>query len=542
MPRLWLSYLTLFVHPSCPSALSHTHARRTFDRALRTLPPSLHERIWHLYLSWASPSSPASPSASTIVHVWRRYLERDPSPTSHYIRAVLLALDPHPRPLEAAKRLLALARLTHSGQYKHPTGAAGEFKSAHQLVVEWLDVCERFPDEVGVDAAESERLRDERASAASASGTGAGAGALEVAAPANGATEGAKKGSAARTELPPLDAATLDPTSPAKLDVDHLVRTHGLALFGDQAGRLWTGLATYWIKRGEFALARATFDEALGAVVTLRDFTQVFDAYAEFEESYISGLMEAVADADDDDEDKKDDEDELDERMRAFEDLMDRRPFLVNEVLLRRNPNDVQEWEKRVALYGTDDEKVRPFLSFLLERLSLSSQSRAPADVLSSPHSHRSPRRTRSPPPRSTRARPSARSTSSGSTLPSSTSRAARRARPTATSRARARCLRRPSGSRSGASTSSQRCGASGQRWRCGTSASLPSLSSCLLLVRRPTSAQLTRDPERAQELRRGDQGHAARSGHPQELEDHLVPRRRASSSSTSSLLPTLIN
>ncbi len=35
--------------------------------------------------------------------------------------------------------------------------------------------------------------------------------------------------------------------------------------------------------------------------------------------------------------------------MKAFEELMDRRPFLVNEVLLRRNPNEVVEWEKRIA-------------------------------------------------------------------------------------------------------------------------------------------------------------------------------------------------
>lgn len=37
---------------------------------------------------------------------------------------------------------------------------------------------------------------------------------------------------------------------------------------------------------------------------------------------------------------------------------MDRRPFIVNEVLLRRNPNEVVEWEKRVALYADNDEKV----------------------------------------------------------------------------------------------------------------------------------------------------------------------------------------
>ena len=51
-------------------------------------------------------------------------------------------------------------------------------------------------------------------------------------------------------------------------------------------------------------------------------------------------------------------EEELDANMKEFEELMDRRPFLVNDVLHRRNPNDVQEWEKRVALWGQDDEKV----------------------------------------------------------------------------------------------------------------------------------------------------------------------------------------
>ncbi|GAA6009935.1 hypothetical protein JCM10207_002164 [Rhodosporidiobolus poonsookiae] len=349
MPRLWLSYLTLFVHPSCPSPLSHTHARRTFDRSLRTLAPSLHSRIWHLYLLWASPSSPANPSPSTIVSVWRRYLARDPSPTSFYIHQVLLRLDPS-RPLEAAKRLLDLERKIHAGQV---TAAGADGKSAYQVLGEWIDVVEKYPEEVGVDAEESERLRVERDKAASTS-KAVDEGAVVKAADA--ANKGGKK-PAPGADLPALDSAVLDPTSTAKLDVAHLLRTHGLALFPDQSGRLWTGLATYWLKRAEFDLARAVFEEALGSVVTLRDFTQVFDAYAEFEESYISGLMEGLAD-EEDDEDKQEDEKELDERMVKFEELMDRRPFLVNEVLLRRNPNDVAEWEKRVALYGTDDEQV----------------------------------------------------------------------------------------------------------------------------------------------------------------------------------------
>ncbi|GAA5866972.1 hypothetical protein JCM3774_003740 [Rhodotorula dairenensis] len=353
MPRLWLGYLSLFIHPACPAPLSHTHARRTFDRALRTLAPSLHERIWHLYLTWASPASPADLAPETIVSVWRRYLARDPSPTTYYIHSVLLALD-EPRPLEAAKRLLTLSHQVQTGQFKHATGTAGEVKSAYQLLVEWLEVCEKYADEIGIDAEESQRNRNEREKVEAA--------ALDAA--PNEASKGAPAAPQTKEVVsPPLPPAVTDATSSAHLDVDALVRTHGLAVYPDQAGRLWTGLATYWIKRGEFALARETFEEALGAVVTLRDFTQVFDAYAEFEESYISGLMETLAapaedDDEEDDEDRKEDERELDERMKNFEELMDRRPFLVNEVLLRRNPNDVQEWEKRVALYGTDDEKV----------------------------------------------------------------------------------------------------------------------------------------------------------------------------------------
>jgi pre-mRNA-splicing factor SYF1 len=46
-------------------------------------------------------------------------------------------------------------------------------------------------------------------------------------------------------------------------------------------------------------------------------------------------------------------------RLLRFERLMDRRPFLVNDVLLRQNPNNVMEWEKRVLLWKDDKKKVR---------------------------------------------------------------------------------------------------------------------------------------------------------------------------------------
>lgn len=47
-----------------------------------------------------------------------------------------------------------------------------------------------------------------------------------------------------------------DPASTRKLDVESIVLKDGLGVYKDQAGRLWTGLATYWIKRGEFDRVR----------------------------------------------------------------------------------------------------------------------------------------------------------------------------------------------------------------------------------------------------------------------------------------------
>ena len=38
-------------------------------------------------------------------------------------------------------------------------------------------------------------------------------------------------------------------------------------------------------------------------------------------------------------------------RLARFENLMDRRPLLLNSVLLRQNPHNVHEWLKRVELF-----------------------------------------------------------------------------------------------------------------------------------------------------------------------------------------------
>ncbi|KAH7914669.1 hypothetical protein BJ138DRAFT_1143343 [Hygrophoropsis aurantiaca] len=328
LPRLWLMYLSVFSHPMCPPMLSHTHARRTFDRALRTIPPSLHSRIWVRFLLWAE-----SKGGVTTVSVYRRYLAVDPSVTEHYTSILLAPVDSTPRPLEAAKLLLSLARKASRGEYTSPEG-----KSPYQLLGDFLDVVERFSDDVGLDVEETLRANEKK-----------------------GANEYEQN-----HEYDPDE----DPLSPQKLDIERIVRVDGLEVYKDQAGRLWTGLATYWIKRGEFDRAKSTFETGIATVLTIRDFTQIFDAYAEFGESLMGAMMESLEDPDDeDDEDTQETEKELDMKMKDFEALMDRRPFLVNDVLLRRNPNDVQEWEKRVALWGENDEKIAETYTKALETI-----------------------------------------------------------------------------------------------------------------------------------------------------------------------------
>jgi pre-mRNA-splicing factor SYF1 len=113
-------------------------------------------------------------------------------------------------------------------------------------------------------------------------------------------------------------------------------------------GQLWNALADYYIRCGLFERARDIYEEAIQTVTTVRDFTQVFDAYAQFEELNLKHLMDEV---DQKVQPSEDDEIKVSLRVNRFEYLIERRPMLLNSVLLRQNPHNVAEWHKRVQLY-----------------------------------------------------------------------------------------------------------------------------------------------------------------------------------------------
>lgn len=292
-----------------------------------------------------------------MVRVYRRYLAVDPSVTERFTALLLLSANNEPRPLEAAKLLLSLARKAARGEYSSPEG-----KSPYQLLEAWIEVVEKYPEEIGLDVAET---LDSNASFAKEAANSEAAKKQET--PPEPASVNGQLIRIAGLPLPiDVDGKALppykeeeDPQSLKRLNIEHIIKKDGLEVYKDQAGRLWTGLATYWIKRAEFDRAKSTFELGMKAVMTIRDFTQIHDAYAEFCESIISSLMEAIENGDEDEDEVAELEKEVDERMKEMEALADRRPFLHNDVLLRRNPNDVQEWEKRVALWGEDDDEVR---------------------------------------------------------------------------------------------------------------------------------------------------------------------------------------
>ncbi|KFY65189.1 hypothetical protein V496_02765 [Pseudogymnoascus sp. VKM F-4515 (FW-2607)] len=274
MPKIWEMYLQFLLLQPLVSL-----TRRTFDRALRALPITQHNKIWALYRPFAN-----SATGQTAVKIWRRYMQIHPEDAEDFIELLV------------EERLYTEAIKIYMNILNNTRFRSKHGKGHYQLWNEMID-------------------------------------------------------------LLVTHARLVETGYEYGIDVESIIRS-GIERFSDQRGKLWSGLATYWITRGSFEKARDIFEEAIITVMTVRDFTLVFDSYTEFEESVIGALMDSAASRSSRGAVDEDADFDLDIRMMRFEQLMDRRPFLVNDVLLRQNPNNVPEWEKRVALWGDNKREV----------------------------------------------------------------------------------------------------------------------------------------------------------------------------------------
>lgn len=183
------------------------------------------------------------------------------------------------------------------------------------------------------------------------------------------------------------DLLTKHATEVSGLNVDAIIRG-GIRKFTDEVGRLWTSLAEYYIRRNLHEKARDIFEEGMTTVVTVRDFSVIFDSYSQFEESMLAHKMEDMDMSDDEEEEGEGveenwgeeedgdgdvrldlslsvaefekkildgfwlhDDKDVDLRLARLDHLMDRRPELANSVLLRQNPHNVEQWHRRVKLF-----------------------------------------------------------------------------------------------------------------------------------------------------------------------------------------------
>lgn len=303
MPAIWAEYCAFLAVQPCI-----TRTRRTFDRALQSLPVTQHERIWALYLPWVRGTG----VWETCVRVYRRYLQYEPAGREEYVD-YLLAIGHWD---EAAHQL---ATIVNDGGSSGSGSGGGGAGARH---AQWMKLC---------------------------------------------------------------DVVSQHPGAVTSVRVEPVLRA-GIRRFTDEVGRLWCALAEYFIRSGAFEKARDVFEEACGAVSTVRDFATVFDAYAQFEEAMLTaklelggadaaaapapaassessaagsaaGVLASAADLDDLAE-LSPAADNLELRMVRLEMLMDKRPLLLSAVLLRQNPHNVHEWRKRCRLLA--DAKAAP--------------------------------------------------------------------------------------------------------------------------------------------------------------------------------------
>ena len=154
-------------------------------------------------------------------------------------------------------------------------------------------------------------------------------------------------------------------------------RNDSNSFFNEVRGTLYLHLARYYTHAGLFNKVRSIYAEAMTGVNTVRDFSLAFDSAIQFEEGVCSALMSemnpdeletttgsesgdkhnSVSDVVLDDllpvsidNDTRSKSDELNWTLSRLELLLEKRPLMLNSVLLRQNPHNVGEWLKRADL------------------------------------------------------------------------------------------------------------------------------------------------------------------------------------------------
>ena len=140
-----------------------------------------------------------------------------------------------------------------------------------------------------------------------------------------------------------------------KLNVEKVIRA-GIEKYERDVGKLWVSLANYYIGLAHIDKARDVFEEGMNKVATVRDFSLIWEAYSEFEEKVLHSLIGG-----EEEEEEEGEEEELEFELQSarYEELINRRPLLINSVKLRQNPHNVSEWHKRVKYFSETSQPTQ---------------------------------------------------------------------------------------------------------------------------------------------------------------------------------------
>ncbi|KRX03383.1 hypothetical protein PPERSA_12662 [Pseudocohnilembus persalinus] len=131
------------------------------------------------------------------------------------------------------------------------------------------------------------------------------------------------------------------------IDCEQVLRD-GISKYVDEVGNLWCKLADYYIKLGNFNMARQIYDEGLNQVMTVRDFHIIYNAYLKFEEELVNALaME---------QDNEISENQIEEQIDRLEKLADSQKILLVNCKIRVNKNSVSDWIRKIELQSENIE------------------------------------------------------------------------------------------------------------------------------------------------------------------------------------------
>lgn len=418
-PRIWLKYISFVIHndPTC----SVTNVRRLFNRALLALPATQHDLIWTEYLTFILKRVPPK---GLFTGGGGGGSAKDIGPVTLSMQNGTLEDERYPWNIPHETALRVLRRYAH---YYNPTarelladvalefGRYGEaavlyceilndldFLSAHgttrhELWIKFTDVCTEHPEDTRESGIDFEGI------VRGVLNPQGGEGWKVFDDTTRKEDEGDGVDEAERQEKIRQQQAQLQAT------------------LGELEGTLWNKLALYYIRSGEFEVARSIYEEAMESVSRVRDFSLIFDSYVKFEENVIEVMMENMNEDEDEEEvtedsssslehtnnsnmDREDfdillgkkskitDEGASEENTTAdielalarAENLMKRRPLLLNHVLLKQNPHNVVEWLKRSNLYlecGQSSQAIATLNDGMKKVSSKAAMNGSPADL-----------------------------------------------------------------------------------------------------------------------------------------------------------------